>query len=106
MAARIRRNDTVKVISGKDAGKEGRVVRVYPKAGKVLVEGVNRATKHSKIQMSRRGAREGGIEHIEMPFDASNVMPICPECNKPTRVGTKWIGEQKTRYCKKCESEF
>ena len=103
---RIRRNDTVVVISGKDKGKEGRVVRVLPKAGKVMVEGVNIATKHTKVRMSRRGAREGGIQHIEVPLDASNVMPVCPECGNPTRVGAKIVDGVKMRACRRCDSEF
>ncbi len=103
---RVKRNDTVRVISGKDAGKEGRVVRVYPKADKVMVEGVNRVTRHEKVRMSRRGAREGGIVHVEAPIHASNVMPICPSCGKPTRVGARVVDEKKVRFCRKCESEF
>lgn len=103
---RIKHNDTVKVLSGKDAGKEGRVVRVYPRRNKVMVEGINVATRHSRLQMSRRGAQEGGIEHIEVPLDMSNVMPVCPECNEPTRVGTTLIDGQRMRMCRRCKSEF
>jgi large subunit ribosomal protein L24 len=103
---RVKRNDTVKVISGKDAGKTGRVVRVYPKTDKVMVEGLNRVTKHERLRTSRRGAQEGGITHVEMPIQGSNVMPICPSCGRPTRVGAKVIDEQRVRYCKKCEAEF
>ncbi|MBA2577505.1 MAG: 50S ribosomal protein L24 [Euzebyaceae bacterium] len=103
---RIKRNDTVKVISGKDAGKEGRVVRVYPTADKVMVEGINRVTKHERVKTSRRGAQEGGISHVEAPLHVSNVMPVCPECGKPTRVGSKIVDSKKTRYCRRCDSEF
>ncbi len=103
---RIKRNDTVKVISGKDAGKEGRVVHVYPKTGRVMVEGVNRVTKHKRVQTTRRGARQGGITHEEAPIDLSNVMPICPSCGKPTRDGARVVDEKKVRFCRKCESEF
>ena len=106
MPARIRRNDTVVVIAGKDKGKQGRVVRVYPDKGKILVEGVNVATKHTKVRMSRRGAQEGGIQHVEVPLDASNVMPICPECDEPTRVGTALVDGKRLRRCAKCGSEF
>ncbi len=103
---RIKRNDTVVVLSGKDKGKQGRVVNVWPKTGKVMVEGVNIATRHRRVQMTRRGAQEGGIEHVEMPLDASNVMPICPECGEPTRVGAKVVDGKKMRLCRKCKSEF
>jgi large subunit ribosomal protein L24 len=103
---RIKRNDTVRVMSGKDRGKEGRVVHVYPDRDKVMVEGVNVMTKHARIQMTRRGGQEGGITHEEAPVDASNVMPICPSCDAPTRVGSKVVEGKRTRYCRKCDSEF
>jgi large subunit ribosomal protein L24 len=103
---RVKRNDTVKVISGKDKGKEGRVVRVYHDRGKVFVEGVNVATKHRRIAQTRQGAQEGGIIHEEVPVPLSNVMPVCPSCDVPTRVGAKFVGGKKVRYCRKCDSEF
>jgi large subunit ribosomal protein L24 len=103
---RVKRNDTVKVISGKDKGKEGRVVRVYHDRGKVFVEGVNVATKHRRIAQTRQGAQEGGIIHEEVPIQLSNVMPICPSCDVPTRVGSKIVDSKKVRYCRKCDSEF
>ncbi|MGH8897868.1 MAG: 50S ribosomal protein L24 [Egibacteraceae bacterium] len=104
--ARIRRNDTVRVISGKDAGKSGRVVRVYPKIQRVMVEGVNRVTKHTRIRATRRGAQEGGIEHVEAPLHISNVMPICTKCDQPTRVGQRITDSGKVRYCRRCDAEF
>lgn len=103
---RIKKDDTVVVISGKDKGKQGRVVNVYPKADKLMVEGVNIATRHRKISMTNRGAREGGIEHVEMPIHSSNVMPVCPKCDEPTRVGARIVDGTKMRYCRKCDSEF
>jgi large subunit ribosomal protein L24 len=103
---RVKRNDTVRVISGKDAGKEGRVVRVYPQRDRVMVEGINVATKHERVRTSRRGAQEGGISHVEVPLHLSNVMPVCPSCGAPTRVGARTVADKKVRYCKKCESEF
>lgn len=103
---RIKKDDTVVVISGKDKGKQGRVVNVYPKADKVMVEGVNIATRHRSIGTTSRGAREGGIEHVEMPIHNSNVMPVCPKCGEPTRVGARWVDGYKMRYCRKCDSEF
>jgi large subunit ribosomal protein L24 len=106
MSARIRKNDTVKVISGKDAGKEGRVVHVYPKIDKVMIEGVNRVTKHQRVRTSRRGAREGGITHEEAPIHMSNVMPICPSCGKPARVWSKIVEGKRVRACRRCDGEF
>lgn len=103
---RIRRDDIVVVISGKDRGKQGRVVNVYPREDKVMVEGINIATKHRQMSFTRSGAQAGGIEHIEMPLHASNVMPICPSCDEPTRVGVRFVDDVKVRYCKKCDSEF
>ncbi|MGH8933156.1 MAG: 50S ribosomal protein L24 [Egibacteraceae bacterium] len=103
---RVKRNDTVKVISGKDAGKEGRVVRVYPKASRVMVEGVNLVTKHERVRTTRRGAQEGGKQHVEAPLHLSNVMPVCPKCGVPTRVGARKTDAGKVRYCKKCDAEF
>jgi large subunit ribosomal protein L24 len=102
---RVKRDDTVKVISGKDAGKSGRVVRVYPSDDRVLVEGVNRVTRHEKTRMTRQG-RTGGITTIEAPIHLSNVMPICPSCGEPTRVGSRIVNEKRTRYCRKCDAEF
>ena len=103
---RIKHNDTVKVLSGKDKGNEGRVVRVFPDADRVLVEGVNRQTKHTRVQMSRSGAQEGGITHEEAPIHASNVMPVCPSCGKPTRVGAKFVDGKKVRACRACDAEL
>lgn len=103
---RIKRNDTVRVISGKDRGKEGRVVHVYPDKERVFVEGINIATKHQRVQQTRRGAQEGGITHEEVPVRLSNVMPVCPSCDKATRVGTKMIDGKRHRVCRRCDSEF
>jgi large subunit ribosomal protein L24 len=103
---RVKRDDLVRVIAGKDAGKEGRVVRVYRERERVMVEGVNRVTKHQRMGRTRTGAQEGGITHEEAPIHLSNVMPICPSCGKPTRVGTRIVDEKRVRYCKQCDSEF
>ena len=103
---RVKRNDTVRVISGKDAGKEGRVVRVYPRTDRVMVEGVNRVTKHQRMRTTRTGAQEGGLVHEEAPLHLSNVMPVCPSCGAATRVGARIVDNQKTRFCRKCDSEF
>jgi large subunit ribosomal protein L24 len=83
---RIRKDDQVKVVSGKDAGRTGRVVRLFLDRNKVLVEGVNYVKKHERIQQ-QGGAQEGGIIETEAPIDLSNVMPVCPSCGEATRVG-------------------
>lgn len=96
----IRKDDTVVVLSGKDKGKKGRVLATLPKESKVLVEGVNMATKHQK---PRRQTDPGGIIKQEIPIYASKVMRMCPRCNKPTRTGHFIDAEGvKTRRCKKC----
>jgi large subunit ribosomal protein L24 len=103
---RIKKDDQVVVIAGKDKGKQGRVVRVFPKTDKVMVEGVNIATKHQRVTQSRGGARQGGIVHVEVPVHTSNVMPICPKCDEATRVGARVVDGEKVRFCRKCDSEF
>ena len=92
---KIKKGDTVKVIAGKDKDKEGKVIKVNKKDGKVLVEGVNMLTKHTKPSASNQ---EGGIIHQEGPIDASNVMYV--HKGKATRVGFKMDGDKKVRYAK------
>jgi len=100
---KIRSNDTVVVLSGKDKGKTGKVLRVDVKGQKVVVEGVNVATKH---QAPRKQGQEGGIIKVETPIYASKVQVVCPNCGKATRVGHKIGAEGKTRCCKKCGGEL
>ena len=95
----IRKDDKVVVISGKDKGKEGKVLVANPKAGKVVVEGVSVATKHQK---PRKQGEEGGIIKVETPIYACKVMVICPKCGKPTRVAHKLDAGKSVRVCKKC----
>ena len=95
----IRKDDKVVVISGKDKGKEGKVLIANPKAGKLVVEGVNVATKHQK---PRKQGEEGGIIKVETPIYACKVKVVCPKCGKPTRVAHKLDGDKKVRVCKKC----
>ena len=95
----IRKDDKVVVISGKDKGKEGKVLIADPKAGKLVVEGVNVATKHQK---PRKQGEEGGIIKVETPIYACKVMVVCPKCGKPTRVAHKLDDGKKVRVCKKC----
>ena len=95
----IRKDDKVIVISGKDKGKQGKVLVAEPKAGKLIVEGVNVASKHQK---PRKQGEEGGIIKMETPIYACKVMVVCPKCGKPTRVAHKIADGKKTRVCKKC----
>ncbi len=107
---RVRKDDRVKVITGKDAGKEGRIVKVFIDRDRVLVEGVNYVKKHRRMQQTASGVQEGGIIETEAPIHISNVMPICPSCNEAVRVGYVRTDEadkfSKARQCKKCDSTF
>ena len=98
----IKKDDKVVVLSGKDKGKQGKVLSADPKAAKVVVEGVNVATKHKKPM---KQGEEGGIIKIETPIYASKVQLVCPKCGKNTRVGHKIADGKKTRICKKCGAE-
>jgi len=96
---KVKKGDLVRVIVGKDKGKEGKVLRVIPRENKVIVENVHIVKRH---QRPTQRLREGGIIEREAPIHASNVMVVCPSCNKPTRIGYKFVEEKKVRYCKKC----
>jgi large subunit ribosomal protein L24 len=87
MALNIRKGDLVQVISGKDRGVKGKVIEVYPDSDRVIVEGVNRIKKHTKVGQNARGAKTGGIITTEAPIHVSNVMIIDPEDGRPTRIG-------------------
>ena len=95
--AKIRKGDTVQVISGKDRGLTGTVLVVYPDRDKVLVEGVNRVKRHTKVGQSARGGKTGGIVTQEAAIHISNVMLVDPESKKPTRVGFRKQTVDKTR---------
>lgn len=96
----IRTNDTVEVIAGDDKGVRAKVHKVYRAAGKIVVEGVNRVYKH--VRKSQRNPQGGRLSR-EMPIAASNVMYVCQACNKPTRLGARFLADgTKERFCKKC----
>lgn len=96
----IKKNDTVVVLSGKDKGKRGKVLSVDPQNGKVVVEGINVAKRHTK---PRKMGEEGGIIKKETPIYASKVMRVCPKCDKPTREAHMFLNDgSKVRVCKKC----
>jgi large subunit ribosomal protein L24 len=95
----IRRNDTVQVMAGRDAGKQGRVLRVLPAEGKVLVEHVMMVKRH--VRQDPQHNIKGGIAEKEALIDISNVMLVCGSCG-PVRIGHDWRAERKVRVCKKC----
>ena len=100
----IRRNDTVKVLSGKDKGKQGRVLRVFPDTGRVLVEHVMMVKK--TMSSKRMPRSKGGIAEQESPLSISKVQLVCPNCGKPARIGHKIHGDHKVRICKKCDGDI
>lgn len=100
MGLSIKKNDTVLVITGKENGKRGRVLSVYPSKDMLLIEKINMIKKHMK---PTRRYTQGGIIEKEAPLHISNVMLICPKCNKPARIGITSLHDgKKVRMCKKC----
>ncbi len=95
----VRKNDTVMVISGKDKGKKGKVRRAFPREGQVMVEGINMVKKHTR---SRAMTRQAGIIEREAPLHVSKVMLVCSKCNRPSRVGFRFLEERKVRLCSSC----
>lgn len=100
---KIKRDDKVLIITGKDRGRRGKVLRSFPRERRILVEGINLRKKH--IRPRREGER-GEIVEIPAPLHVSNVKLICPKCNQATRVGYKLEGRRKFRVCKKCHQTF
>ena len=109
MALKIRRDDTVRIIAGKDRGRTGRVLRVDPSAQKVYVEGANIVKRHMRprtLRDTQRAQEIGGIVEKEGPIHVSNVMLIDPESREPTRVGVKREGDRRVRVAKKSGKEI
>ena len=101
LAAPIRKNDNVVVLTGRDRGKRGRVLRVMPNKTRVIVEGVNFVKRHTKANPQRNV--KGGIVERESAVHASNVQLVCPECGAPTRVGHRRLDDgHRVRICRKC----
>lgn len=98
----IKTGDIVQILLGKDRGKSGKILRVWTKEHKILVEGVNVYKRHIK----KTSQHEGGILDLPKPIDLSNAALICPSCKKITRVGIKIEANQKIRICKKCHEEI
>jgi len=97
---KIKNNDQVKVVSGKERGKSGKVIQVFPLGKKVVVEGLHIIKKH--VRAKKQGEKGQRIE-LAGPVDASKVMLICPKCGKAVRVGYKMDGKEKKRICRKCK---
>jgi len=97
---KLKTNDKVEVIKGKDSGKSGKIIQVFSKNGKVVVEGVHLMKKH--MRPNKRGEK-GQVIELSTPMPASNVMLLCPKCGRKSRVGYKIEAEEKKRQCKKCK---
>jgi large subunit ribosomal protein L5 len=97
---KVKKNDLVMVIAGKERGKSGRILRIFAKKDRAIVEKINFIKRHQRPTGQQR---QGGIIEREAPLDLSNLMLICESCNKPIRVGKKALEDgKKARYCKKC----
>ncbi len=108
MKVKIRKGDTVEVISGRseDKGKRGEVIRVLPDENRVVVQGVNIRTKHQRQVQSQGRTINPGRVRFEAPMHISNVMLVCPKCGKPTRVSVQRDGETARRVCKHCQASI
>ncbi len=100
---RIKKGDQIQIISGKDKGKSGKVMRVIPASMKVVVEGLNLVKKHSK---PKKSGEKGQRVEVPAPTNVSNVMIVCPKCGKLTRIGFSINKDNKSRVCKKCKGEI
>jgi len=102
MALKFKVKDKVEVIAGKDKGRQGEIEKVFPRAGKVIIPGINIYKRHLKGGAEQKAGRYD----IPRPLDWSKIMLICPKCNKKTRVGFKTTPEGKVRYCRRCRESF
>jgi len=102
--AKIKKGDTVEVISGNDGGERGAVQRVLTRSNRIVVIGVNTVKKHQRPMRAGRGQVQPGIIEFEAPIDISNVMLVCPRCDQRARVGFTWLDDgRKVRVCKQCD---
>lgn len=99
----IKKNDTVKVISGKDKGKTGKIIKIIPASQRAVVEGVNLYKKHVRPKNQNE---KGQIITVPRSLHISNVQLVCPSCGKPTRIGFAIEGKEKSRICRKCKSRI
>jgi len=100
---KIRKDDIVLIISGKDKGRKGKVIEALPKEARVIIENINLRKKHIK---PRKSGEKGQIVELPGPLNVSNVKIVCPRCSKAARVGYKLEGKKKFRICKKCNQEI
>lgn len=103
---KIKKGDTVIVMTGESKGIRGQVQRIDLKASRVVVAGANIVKKHQKPVQAGRGKTQAGIIEFEAPVSLANVMLVCPKCNEPTRVGFRVEGETKVRVCKNCGADI
>ncbi|OHA06933.1 MAG: 50S ribosomal protein L24 [Candidatus Sungbacteria bacterium RIFCSPLOWO2_01_FULL_47_10] len=100
---KIKKGDTIKVISGKDRGKTGKVIKIFSEEDRILAEGVNVRKKHRR---PKKQGQKGEIINLPAPTHVSNVMAVCPKCGAAARIGYKTEAENKSRICKKCGGEI
>lgn len=101
----IRKNDKVKVLSGKEAGRQGKVIKIFTDKGKALVERINMVKRHTKP--GGKVGQQGGIIEKEAPLSLAKLMLVCPKCSKPSRVGIKQLDSgERVRVCKKCSEQI
>ena len=100
---KLKKGDTIKIISGNDKGKQGKVLAVFPSEERIVVEGVNIKKKHIR---PRKQDQKGELVRIPAPFPLSRALLICPKCGQPTRVGFRVEGKKKVRVCKRCGAEM
>lgn len=99
MKLHCKKGDTVLILSGKDKGKKGKILQVFPKEGKIIVEGVNIVKKHTR---PTKDIRQGGIIQKPAPIYACKAMVVCPRCNKPTRIRRAVEENRRVRRCRRC----
>jgi len=100
---KIKKNDTVLIISGKDKGKKGKVLQALPRLDKILVEGVNKIKKHKKAKKEKE---KGQVVEISKPINVSDAKLVCPKCGQAARIGYRLTEKGKDRVCKKCRQEI
>ena len=104
----IKKGDTVEIISGKDRGKRGEVLRAQPKSSRVVVQGMNQRKKHQRAHQMAKGGRQTAPEILvfDAPLHISNVMLVCPKCHEPTKVTHRRDGDKSGRICRNCNAEL
>lgn len=103
--SKIKKNDKVEVISGKEKGRQGKVIRIFREKDTALVERLNFVKRHTKAGTT--AGKQGGIIEKEAPIKLSKLMLVCPKCDKTTRIGTNVLDDgERVRYCKKCEEQL